>query len=105
MKELKIEEFYTIVISLLESILKEVVRENPNAESIFPCLVVPAPMKYDDKNGENIPLLSRFSITIEAWTKKKSSSIALIDEVDSLLRGYNFIKTSTHIHIYDEITK
>lgn len=105
MKYLKVEDFYTFVISILETILKEVVRENPDASSVFPCLVVQAPMKYEEKTGENIPILSRFSISIEAWTKKKSSSISLIDEVDSKLRGYNFTRIGTPIDFYDEITK
>ena len=103
--ELSVEEFYDLVISILETIIKEVVGENPDANGVFPCLVVQAPMRYDEKTGEIEPILSRFSITIEAWTKKKSNSIALIDKVDSKLRGYNFTRLGTPIDLYDEITK
>lgn len=105
MKEFKVSEFYDMVISILESILKEVVRENPDGKAIFPCIVAQAPMRLDEKNGEDVPILSRFSITIEAWTKRKSSSIELADEIDSKLRGYNFTRTGTPIDFYDEITK
>ena len=62
-------------------------------------------MRLDEKNGEDVPILSRFSITIEAWTKRKSSSIELADEIDSKLRGYNFTRTGTPIDLYDENTK
>lgn len=105
MKELKVSEFYDMVIAILEKINKEVVRENPNGKAIFPCIVAQAPMRLDEKTGEDVPILSRFSITIEAWTKRKSSSIELSDEIDSKLRGYNFTRTGTPIDLYDENTK
>ena len=105
MKEFKVSEFYDMVISILESILKEVVRENPDGKAIFPCIVAQAPMRLDEKNGEDVPILSIFSFTIEAWTKRKSSSIELADEIDSKLRGYNFTRTGTPIDLYDENTK
>lgn len=105
MYELSVKDFNDLVVSILETIIKEVVLENPDANSVFPCLVVQAPMRYDEKNGETTPILSRFSITIEAWTKKKSNSIALLDKVDSKLRGYNFTRLGTPIDLYDEITK
>lgn len=105
MKEFKVSDFYNLVIRVLEEITSEVVGENPNGNSVFPCIVVQAPIKYDEKNGEYKPILVRFSIIAEAWTKKKSSSITLADEIDSKLRGYNFTRTGTPIDLYDEITK
>ena len=105
MIEFKVKDFYDLVVRLLEEIMSEVVAENPSAESVFPCLVVQSPVRYDEKNGETIPILSRFTITIEAWTKKKTNSMALIDEADSKLRGYNFTRNGTPIDLYDEITK
>lgn len=105
MIEFKVKDFYDMIVRLLEGITSEVVAENPNAESVFPCLVVQSPVRYDEKNGETIPILSRFTITIEAWTKRKTNSMSLIDEVDSKLRGYNFTRIGTPIDLYDEITK
>lgn len=105
MIEFKVKDFYDLVVRLLEEIINEVVAENPSAESVFPCLVVQSPVRYDEKNGETIPILSRFTITIEAWTKRKTNSMSLIDEVDSKLRGYNFTRIGTPIDLYDEITK
>lgn len=105
MKEFKVREFYSLVIKILEGIIPEIVMENPDGKSVFPCIVVQAPMRLDEVNGEDIPILSRFSITCEAWTKKKSSSIELADEIDSKLRGYNFTRTGTPIDLYDENTK
>lgn len=105
MIEFKVKDFYDLVVRLLEEIISEVVAENPSAESVFPCLVVQSPVRYDEKTGETIPILSRFTITIEAWTKRKTNSMSLIDEVDSKLRGYNFTRIGTPIDLYDEITK
>lgn len=105
MIEFRVSEFYDMVISILETILKEVVSENPNGTAVFPCIVAQTPMRLDEVNGEDIPILSRFSITCEAWTKRKSSSIELADEIDSKLRGYNFTRTGTPIDLYDENTK
>jgi len=105
MIEFKVKDFYDLVVRLLEEIMSEVVAENPSAESVFPCLVVQSPVRYDEKNGETMPILSRFTITIEAWTKRKTNSMSLIDEVDSKLRGYNFTRIGTPIDLYDEITK
>lgn len=105
MIEFKVKDFYDLVVRLLEEIINEVVAENPSAESVFPCLVVQSPVRYDEKNGETMPILSRFTITIEAWTKRKTNSMSLIDEVDSKLRGYNFTRIGTPIDLYDEITK
>ena len=105
MNELKVKDFYDMTIHILEKITSEVVGENPNGKSVFPCIVVQAPMKYDEVNGENLPILVRFSIIAEAWTKKKSSSIALADDIDTKLRGYNFTRTGTPIDLYDENTK
>ncbi len=105
MKEFKVSEFYDMVITILETIMKQVVGENPNGDSKFPCIVVQAPMRLDEVNGEELPILSRFSITCEAWTKKKATSVELADEIDSKLRGYNFTRTGTPINLYDENTK
>lgn len=105
MIEFKVKDFYDLIVKILETITSEVVAENPSAESVFPCLVVQSPVRYDEKNGETIPILSRFTITIEAWTKRKTNSMSLIDEVDSKLRGYNFTRIGTPIDLYDEITK
>ena len=100
-----VKDFYCYVISILETILNEVVMENPDATSVFPCIVAQAPMEFDEKTGETAPILSRYSITIEAWTNKKSNSVALIDKVDEILRKYNFTRIGTPIDLYDSITK
>lgn len=104
MKTFSVEEFYKLVIRILEEIITEVVVENPDGKSVFPCIVVQAPMRLDEVNGEDNPILSRFSVTCEAWTKKKLSSISLADEIDSKLRGYNFTRVGTPINLYDENT-
>lgn len=105
MIEFKVKDFYDMVITILEQIIPEVIMENPDGKSVFPCIVVQAPMRLDEVNGETIPILSRFSITCEAWTKRKSSSVSLADEIDSKLRGYNFTRVGTPIDLYDENTK
>lgn len=107
MTELTVKQFNDIVVKLLEEITSNVVLENPDAKSVFPCIVCGTPMRYDEitNKDENIPILSRFSITIEAWTKRKTTSLSLSDEIDSKLRRYNFTRMGTPIDLYDEITK
>lgn len=105
MIEFKVKDFYDMVITILEQIIPEVIMENPDGKSVFPCIVVQAPMRLDEVNGETMPILSRFSITCEAWTKRKSSSVSLADDIDSKLRGYNFTRVGTPIDLYDENTK
>lgn len=105
MKELTVKEFYDFVIEQLEKILSQVVMENPDAKSIFPCLVAQAPLRYDVKLEDNFPIISRFSITCESWNRKKSASIELADKIDQVLRNYNFIRIGTPIDLYDDNTK
>lgn len=105
MKELTIKQFNDIIVKLMEEITPIVILENPNASSNFPCIVCQAPIRYDEKTGEKAPILSRFSITIEAWTKRKTDSLILSDKIDSKLREYNFVRIGTPIDLYDGITK
>ena len=58
MIEFRVSEFYDMVISILETILKEVVSENPNGTAVFSCIVAQTPMRLDEVNGEDIPILS-----------------------------------------------
>lgn len=101
---MKVEDFYKLVIQILGEILTEVVGENPDGKSVFPCIVVQTPMRSDEKNEGKELILSRFSITCEAWTKRKLASISLADNIDEKLRGYNFTRIGTPIDLYDENT-
>lgn len=99
-----VKEFYDFIIENLETIISQVVMENPDAKGEFPCIVAQAPTRYDIKLENNTPILSRFSITCEAWTKKKSTSIELADKIDQVLLNYNFIRMGTPIDLYDDNT-
>lgn len=105
MSELSVKAFYTFVIEKLETLITEVIMENPDSKGVFPCIVVQAPTRIDVKNGDSNPILSRFSITCEAWAHKKSSSIELADKIDQVLRNYNFTRIGTPIDLYDDNTK
>ncbi len=105
MKYLTTEDFYKFIITLLEELKVEVVTENPNGNAIFPCIVAQAPIRIDEKIYDRFPILTRFSITCEAWTKSKMQSIILSDKIDQKLREYNFRKIGSPIDSYDEITK
>lgn len=104
MEELGIKDFTTIVVTKLEELqssgLPDIVLENPKATSKFPCIVVQSPLVFIERTG----VLQRFSVIVENWAKKKYDVYNQADLVDTKLRELNFIKTSTPIDFYDEIT-
>lgn len=105
MSEFGIKEFMLVTTKKLEELKEdnsnlEIVLENPKADSKFPEIVAKSPLKYVEKVG----ILFRFSITIEAWAKKKYACYELADKIDKKLSEYNFVKTSTPIDLLDEIT-
>lgn len=105
MKELGIKDFTSITVTKLEELKNmydslEIVLENPNGSSSFPCIVVQSPLKYVEKVG----IFIRFSVIVESWAKKKYSAYEISDEIENKLRELNYIKTSTPIDFKDDIT-
>lgn len=100
--ELGTEEFTKITVKILQEIqdVPEIVLENPKAGSVSPVYVVQSPIEIIEK----VDILQRFSIVVESWAKKKYDAYKLSDTASKKLREYNYIKTSTPIDLYDEIT-
>lgn len=100
--ELGTEEFTKITVKILQEIqdVPEIVLENPKAGSVSPVYVVQSPIEIIEK----VDILKRFSIVVEGWAKKKYDAYKLSDTASKKLRDYNYIKTSTPIDLYDEIT-
>lgn len=103
--ELGLEDFTKIVVAKLEEDNNEIVLENPQTDSTYPCGVVRTPIKLVDMTENGIPVRSRFAITVDWWTDKKYDSMALADKADRKLRELNLIRTGAPIDTYDDITK
>lgn len=105
MRELGIKEFVEVTVDKLNElktskVVADIVLENPRAGSKFPEVAVQSPLKYIERTK----YLIRFSIIVEAWAKKKYDSYDIADKIDNKLNEYNFLKTSTPIDFFDEIT-
>lgn len=100
--EIGVEDFTKITVGILQEIqdVPEIVLENPKAGNTSPVYVVQSPIEIKEK----VDILQRFSIVVEGWAKKKYDAYKLADKAGKKLREYNYIKTSTPIDLYDEIT-
>lgn len=104
--ELDTDVLVKMVVSKLEEIDNlEVVLENPQADSKFPCAVVSTPLKSITITENGIPVQTNLSITIDYWTNKKYDSMKLSDMADKKMRELNFIRMNSPIDQYDEVTK
>ena len=104
MHELDIDDFTKFVVSTIDS-LGNVILSNPDDKEQFPSIVVSNPMKSIKITEDNIPVLTRFSISIESWTNSKYDSMGMFEQISKLLRQYNFVYVGSPIDMYDEITK
>lgn len=104
MYELSIEQFTRYVANLVET-LGNTTLNNPDSEETFPIYVVSNPMQNIKKTENNLPIYSRFSITVENWNNSKYEAMKLHQKTYELLRKYNFSLTGSPIDLYDEITK
>lgn len=102
---LKLEDFTRLVVRKIEELNKEVVLNNPNGDSIFPCYLVQTPLCRDILTEDSIPVRQGYSIAIEQWTDKKYDALKMSDEVDLKLRELNFTRTNTLLDTFDDITK
>ncbi len=103
-KELSVEEFQKYVVRKMET-LGNTTTSNPTDEEIFPISVVSNVMQSIRKTENNIPIFTKFSVTIEWWTEKKSISMKMFQETNKLLRESNFAQMGTPIDLYDDLTK
>lgn len=104
MYELSIEEFTRYVVRQIE-LIGNITLNNPDTRESFPIGVVNNPMQSIKVTENNIPLYTRFSISIEWWTNSKYESMRLFQETNKKLRESNFIQIGGSIDLYDEVTK
>ena len=104
MFELDIESFTKYVTRLIET-LGNTTLNNPDSEETFPIYVISNPMQSIKKTENNIPIYSRFSITVENWNNSKYEAMKLHQKTYELLRKYNFCTVGSPIDMYDEITR
>lgn len=103
--ELGIERFTRIVSRKLEEYEYNIVLENPQTDETFPCGVLSNVMRKDTINEDGEPVKSSFSFTLEWWTEKTYSSMALFDKSNIKLRELNILLTGNTSPRFDEVTK
>ena len=104
MNELTVEDFTRYTFRIIQS-LGNVVLSNPDSTETFPVSVVSNPMQSIRVVEEQVPIFSRFSITVEWWADSKYGAMNLFQQTNELLRSYNYTLVGTPIDMYDEITK
>ena len=103
MKDLSIKEFSDLVCEKLEELKYKEILTNPTTESKFPCIELHTPLKSVNLTENAFPIKSTFQISITCWDKKQRQAMQMTDEVDTILRKYNFTRTNTSPSIYDSI--
>ncbi len=104
MYELSIEDFTKYVIRQVETI-GNITLNNPDTKEAFPIGVVNNSMQSIKTTENNIPVYTRFSISIEWWTNSKYESMRLFQQTNKKLRESNFVQIGGAIDLYDEVTK
>ncbi len=104
MYELSEAEFTKYTVKQVEQ-LGNTTLSNPDSSEQFPIAVIGNTMRNILKTENNIPIYSRFSITVEWWANSKYEAMELFDTTNKALREYNYIPIGSPIDIYDEITK
>lgn len=103
--KLGIEDFTRIVSRKLEESKYNIVLENPQTDEKFPCGVLSNIMRNDTINEDGEPVKSSFSFSLEWWTDKTYSSMALFDEASIKLRELNILLTGNTSSRFDDVTK
>lgn len=104
MNEYTIEEFSNLIVEILGDIKEEVVLQNPDVTSTFPCTVVRTPIETILLRNGNIPVRKKLSISIEEWADKQTTCMNMLTQTELELRKYNILKTSNDISFIDTIT-
>ena len=104
--ELDLEKFTQLIVRKINELgNREIVLQNPTDKSIFPCTVVRTPLENQRINEEVTPVYTRYSISIEEWTKSQYDCMKQSYETAVKLREYNLKKVGNDQIIFDEITK
>lgn len=107
MYEYTIKQFSDLIVENLEKLQNnknEVILQNPDTQSKFPCTVVRTPIETILSREDNIPIRKRFSISIEEWADKQAMCMNRLSQTELKLREYNILKTSNDISFKDSIT-
>lgn len=107
MTEYTIKQFSDLIVELLEELQggkNEVILQNPDTESVFPCTVVRTPIETILLREDNTPVRKRFSVSVEEWADKQAICMTRLSQSEKKLREYNILKTSNDISLKDSIT-
>ena len=105
MNELTIKELSDLIYDKLEDIGDELILDNPNTESKFPCRTIHTPLEVVLQTLNAIPIKKRFQVTISHWNDKQRECMEMASITDANLRKYNFTRTNTTAIIRDDIVQ
>lgn len=106
MNEFDLEAFTRMVVKKVEELNYAITLRNPSSDASFPVGVVSNPMENIRMTDENnIPILKRFSITIEWWTDSKYEAMKLCQQANLKMRTLNLLKVGNTVIRDDEIIK
>lgn len=105
MNELTLKEFSDLLYDKLVEIKEEVLLQNPNTKSKFPCRTIGTPLERVLKTQNAIPILKHFNVNIKCWCSKQRECMEMASETDIKMRDYNLVRTNTSDIVFDDITK
>lgn len=105
MNELTLKEFSDLLYDKLFGLKVEILLQNPNTKSKFPCITIGTPLERVLKTKNAFPLLKHFNVNIKCWNAKQRACMEMASIVDEKLREYNLIRTNTSDIVFDDITK
>lgn len=109
--EFSAKELSDLIYTLLSGIqddgtnYTDVVLQTPTTTSTFPCRVINVPLEQTTKTENAVPIVKRYQVTIENWTKLQRDAMDMGQRTDEALRSINLIRTTTTPVIFDEVTK
>ena len=102
---ISLKEFSDLIYDKLSTLNKEVVLEEPQADSVFPCFVIRTPLESVRESIDAQPLMKQYQITIEYWDDSKRECMEISSSVDNVLSSMNMIRTNTANIDFDSITR
>lgn len=102
---INLKDFSDLVYEKLNTLNKEVVLEEPEAESIFPCFVIRTPLESVRESMNAVPLMKQYQISIEYWCDSKRECMEETYNMDEVLSTINLVRTNTSNIEFDKITR
>lgn len=104
-KNFTTEQLTKMIYSKLEPLEYEITLSKPTMENAFPIIVILTPLESITKRYNSQILEKKFQTTIQCWAKEKYDVMKIMEEVSQILTKSNFLRTSTNLDKFDEVTQ